>query len=88
MLVDFATSLETAALFMARDRSGSIYGSLLVKTNREVTTYGEGDIFHRLDSEEGEGTKSILGSRHHADQNELLPHTTALSIKFWTPEMT
>ena len=88
MLVDFATSLETAALFMARDRSGSIYGSLLVKikTNREVTTYGERDIFHGEEGEEG--TKSILGSRHHADQNELLPHTTALSIKFWTPEMT
>ena len=73
---------------MARDRSGSIYGSLLVKTNREVTTYGEGDIFHRLDSEAGEGTKSILGSRHHADQNELLLHMTALSINFWTPERT
>ena len=75
-------------LFTARDRSGSIYGSLLVKTNREVTTYGERDIFHGVDSGEGEGTKSILGSRHHADQNELLLLTTALSIKFWTPEMT
>ena len=35
----------------------------------------------------GEGTKSILGSRHHADQNEQLFHTTALSINFWAPEM-